>query len=65
MAAMVEVLDGGGVTSPRGFKAGAIYAGVKTAGDGILDLGILFSEEPATVAGTFSCLLYTSPSPRD
>ena len=62
MAAMVEVLDGGGVTSPRGFKAGAIYAGVKTAGDGILDLGILFSEEPATVAGTFSTNKVVSPS---
>ena len=62
MAAMVEVLDGGGVTSPRGFKAGAIYAGVKTAGDGILDLGILFSEEPATVAGTFSINKVVSPS---
>lgn len=62
MAAMVEVLDGGGVTSPRGFKAGAIYAGVKTAGDGILDLGILFSEEQATVAGTFSTNKVVSPS---
>ena len=62
MAAMGEVLDGGGVTSPRGVKAGAIYAGVKTAGDGILDLGILFSEEPATVAGTFSTNKVVSPS---
>ena len=39
-----------------------LFTGVKTAGDGILDLGILFSEEPATVAGTFSTNKVVSPS---
>ena len=54
MAAMIELIQGGGVTSAKGFLAGATYAGLKTHGEGTLDLGILMSERPATVAGTFT-----------
>jgi glutamate N-acetyltransferase/amino-acid N-acetyltransferase len=44
----------GHATSPRGFVAGATYAGVKTFGEGKLDVGILASELPCTVAATFT-----------
>ncbi len=59
---MMEVLRGGGVTSARGFKAGGTYAGLKTVGEGNLDLGIVVSETPATAAGTFSTNRVLSPS---
>src|SRR4030042_27629 len=41
----------GTVTSPKGFLAGATYAGIKTAGESPLDLGILYSEAPCVIAG--------------
>ena len=44
----------GGVTSPRGYRAGATYAGIKTYGDDKLDLTILASDLPCTVAATFT-----------
>ena len=44
----------GSVTSPAGFRAGAAYAGIKTYGEGKLDLGILLSDQPATAAGVFT-----------
>lgn len=44
----------GHVTTPRGFVAGATYAGVKTFGEGKLDLGILASQFPCTVAATYT-----------
>lgn len=54
MAAMIELIQGGGITSARGFSAGGTYAGLKTAGAGVLDLGILLSDNPAAVAATFT-----------
>ena len=59
---MMEVLRCGGVTSARGFKAGGTYAGLKTVGEGNLDLGIVVSETPAAVAGTFTTNRVESPS---
>ena len=59
---MIEVLQGGGVTSAKGFVAGGTYAGVKTAGEGNLDLGILLSEQVATIAATFTTNRVVSPS---
>jgi len=48
-----EFINGGTVTSPRGFFAGATHAGIKK--DGVsLDVGILFSEESCAVAGMFT-----------
>ena len=44
----------GTVTSPRGFLAGATYAGIKTEGKSPLDLGILYSEAPCVIAGAFT-----------
>ncbi len=46
MEAKVDFISQGTVTSPRGFHAGATYAGLKKKADDVLDLGILFSEMP-------------------
>lgn len=45
-------VQGGTITSPRGFLAGAAPAGLKTKGD--LDLGILYSPSFCTAAGLFT-----------
>jgi len=50
----VHVLVDGSVTCPRGFRAGAVFAGIKPAGDGKLDLGMLASDQPAAVAAMFT-----------
>ena len=44
----------GGVTTPRGFLAGATYAGIKSYGEGKLDLALLYSEAPCTAAAVFT-----------
>lgn len=44
----------GNATSAKGFVAGSTYAGVKTYGEGKLDLGILISELPCTTAATYT-----------
>ena len=44
----------GTVTSPKGFVAGATHAAIKTGGEKRLDLGILYSETPCIIAGTFT-----------
>lgn len=62
MASGVKIVEGGSVTSPQGYRAGGVYAGLKTQGDGVLDLGILVSDGPAAVAGTFSRNKILSPS---
>ncbi len=49
-----ELDPAGHSTSPRGFIAGATYAGIKTYGEGKLDLAVLASERPCTVAATFT-----------
>ena len=50
----ITVVPEGSVTSPLGFTAGATYAGIRTYAPGKVDLGMLFSESPATAAGTFT-----------
>ena len=49
-----EVDPSGHSTTPKGFLAGSTYAGVKTYGEGKLDLGILLSEMPCTTAATYT-----------
>lgn len=58
----MELLAKGGVTSPKGFIAGATYSGMKTFGEDKFDLGILLSEAPCVTAGTFTTNLIKSPS---
>lgn len=50
----IEVVPGGGVTSPIGFVAGGAAAGIKTLGDRPLDVGILASESPCVSAAMFT-----------
>ncbi|NRA32413.1 MAG: bifunctional glutamate N-acetyltransferase/amino-acid acetyltransferase ArgJ [Polyangiaceae bacterium] len=50
-----QFLPDGGVTSPRGWQAGARYVGIKRYGtEPRLDLGLLWSERLATAAGVFT-----------
>jgi len=42
----------GTITTPRGFLAGGIYAGIKKVNS--LDLGIFYSEAPCAAAGVFT-----------
>lgn len=58
---MVE-LENGGVVSAQGFLADGVFAGIKRSGRDKRDLGILFSENPCVVAGTFSQNSILSPS---
>jgi glutamate N-acetyltransferase / amino-acid N-acetyltransferase len=51
---MTDVDTAGSVTTPRGFRAGATYAGMKTFGDGKLDIAVLRSGEPCATAATFT-----------
>ena len=40
MSGAIKVLEGGTVTSPQGFLAGATYAGLKTYAEDKLDLAL-------------------------
>ena len=57
-----SIVDGGGVATAQGFRAGGVFAGIKTPGDDKYDLGIVVSERPAAVAGTFTQNSVVSPS---
>jgi glutamate N-acetyltransferase/amino-acid N-acetyltransferase len=48
---MIKPIDGG-VTAPKGFKAGGVAAGIKKNGQP--DLAMIASETPAVCAGTFT-----------
>ncbi|TAK28693.1 MAG: bifunctional glutamate N-acetyltransferase/amino-acid acetyltransferase ArgJ [Chloroflexota bacterium] len=45
-------IEGGTVTTPRGFQSGGVAAGIK--GEGKLDLGLLSSVVPCAAAGVFT-----------
>ncbi len=47
-----SVIENGGVTSPRGFRAAGVTAGLKRSGRP--DLALLFSDRPARAAGAFT-----------
>lgn len=57
-----EIDPTGSPTSAQGFVAGAVYAGIKTYGDDKLDVAILASDRPCTVAATFTQNLLHSAS---
>jgi glutamate N-acetyltransferase/amino-acid N-acetyltransferase len=54
MDAESDYIPSGGVTSPGGFLAGAVSAGIKYNHGQRLDLGILFSTKPCIAAGVFT-----------
>ena len=62
MSGAIDFVDGGTITSPQGFRAGATYAGLKTFAEDKLDLGILLSELPCSVAGVFTTSTVKSPT---
>jgi len=62
MAGAIEFLEGGTVTSAQGFLAGATFAGLKTFAEDKLDLAIIFSDTPCTVAGVFTKSTIVSPT---
>lgn len=62
MAEQCIPVPGGNVTTPKGFRAGATYAGLKTYAKDKLDLCILVSEAPCVVAGLFTRNSIVSPS---
>ncbi|MDE3097396.1 MAG: bifunctional glutamate N-acetyltransferase/amino-acid acetyltransferase ArgJ, partial [Chloroflexota bacterium] len=53
-ASGIAIIEGGSVTSPQGFRAGAVYAGIKTAGEGKLDVALLTSDRPCAAAAMFT-----------
>lgn len=53
-AVQLQWIEGGSVTSPRGFRAGSVYAGIKTPGPGKRDVGVLLSDVPCAAAGVFT-----------
>jgi glutamate N-acetyltransferase/amino-acid N-acetyltransferase len=48
----LRTVTGGGVTTPRGFRASGVSAGIKARGG--LDLALLVSDHPATAAAVFT-----------
>ncbi len=46
-----------GVCAPQSFRVGTVYSGLKTYGEGKLDLGLLVSGTPCAVAGVFTTSL--------
>ncbi len=54
MAAVIEFIPEGTVTSAKGFTAGATFADINKHARYNLDLGILFSEAPCATAGLFT-----------
>lgn len=54
MKAQIKTVPGGTVTSPEGFFAGAVSAGINKKAAGKLDLVVLFSEMPCVAAGVFT-----------
>ncbi|HVS62775.1 MAG TPA: bifunctional glutamate N-acetyltransferase/amino-acid acetyltransferase ArgJ [Thermoanaerobaculia bacterium] len=51
MEAELAPIEGGGITSPRGFRASAVASGIKRSG---LDLALIVSVREASVAGMFT-----------
>lgn len=62
MAEDTKFIEGGSVTSPQAFKAGATFAGMKTYAKDKLDLGLLVSERLCTAAAVFTTNKVKSPS---
>ncbi len=50
----IHYIEGGGVTSPMGYRASAVYADIKGVGRERLDLGLLLSDNKATVSSFFT-----------
>lgn len=49
-----KVIEGGGITSPKGFTAGAVYVGVKSRKTQKPDVAVIYSETEASCAAVFT-----------
>jgi glutamate N-acetyltransferase/amino-acid N-acetyltransferase len=54
MSSEIDIIDSGSVSSPKGFFAGANFAGIKKKSKDVLDLAILYSEASCTAAAVFT-----------
>ena len=54
MKSAITLLENAGITSPRGFTAGAVYAGINRHSRFNLDLALMSSNAPCHVAGVFT-----------
>ena len=52
----MDFIENGGVTSPRGFRAAGVCAGLKRNGAG--DMALLCSETPCAFSATFTSNLF-------
>ena len=52
-AETIKIIEGGGVTSPKGFRAAALAAGIKKK-KGALDLSLLLADGPCHAAAVFT-----------
>ncbi|MDD2479160.1 MAG: bifunctional glutamate N-acetyltransferase/amino-acid acetyltransferase ArgJ [Victivallaceae bacterium] len=60
MSKLFEFVENGCITTPVGFKASGVTAGLKASGNA--DMALIFSEMPANFAGAFtSCLFAAAP----
>ncbi len=48
----MKKIDNGGITSPKGFKAAGVAAGLKRSGK--KDIAVIYTESPANFAGAFT-----------
>ena len=62
MAGPITHVDGGTITTARGFQAGATYVGIKTFSEDKMDMGLLISDTSCSVAGVFTKSSLVSPS---
>ncbi len=62
MPGPISQVDGGTITTARGFRAGGTYAGIKTYSDDKMDVGMLLADAPCAVAGVFTKSSIVSPS---
>jgi len=49
----MEIMEGGSILAPKGFRAGSAACGIKTAA-GAPDVALLVSDNPASAAGVFT-----------
>ena len=62
MPGAINHVDGGTITTAKGFKAGGTYAGIKTYSEDKMDVGMLLSDAPCAAAGVFTRSSIVSPS---
>ena len=52
----MDFIENGGLTSPKGFQAAGVCAGLKR--NGALDMAMIYSEKPCSFSGTFTTNLF-------